>query len=340
MKKKLLKPPQDNSEIIVIPSPEEIISHLNQDTIVGVCHQPYFFNPGVSLKFLFLEYLPKGREEILFLDTDKVRIEIKVPSQRNIETVKFIESEEALFEYPTPAQEKFNNFFSLVEEKIKIVSPNDEYGISTRFTIFKEILLRNQKKRFLKEVLGESFLQFHGIKRDYKFLSEVIKDKEFEDFFLHIYKDDIYFRKVFNQSLDDYRNEFRFRYKNFPFPKLKEGELPFWIIKEGKRVRCFKKDLEITDFKKLTVFPRASTLTIFLRLYKLNLFIHGVGGANYEWVQDRVIERFFKHSPPFYGVVSGTFLIGDWQERRFPYFFFAPQTLRKKIEELSSFVVT
>lgn len=80
MKKKLLKPPPHNGDVLFIPSPQELNGLISENTKVGVCHQPYFFNPGISLKFLFLEKLGRGKKEIIFLDTDKVAIKVKVPS--------------------------------------------------------------------------------------------------------------------------------------------------------------------------------------------------------------------------------------------------------------------
>ena len=113
------------------------------------------------------------------------------------------------------------------------------------------------------------------------------------------------------------------------FPKLEEDELPFWIVHEGKRSRCYKKDMEKSDAETFTIFPRAVTLTIFLRLYILDIFIHGIGGGNYEWIQDRIIERFFDQSPPPYAVISGTFLLENSKERDLPFFLFDPEKIKE-----------
>ena len=86
--------------------------------------------------------------------------------------------------------------------------------------------------------------------------------------------------------------------------------------------------MDIKDFDTSLILPRAVTLTLFLRLYRLDLFIHGVGGGNYEWIQDRIIERFFKQKPSPYAVVSGTFLIDEYKERNFPYFFYSPEKIK------------
>lgn len=335
MKKKLLKPPQNNNELFFLPEPKQFITLLKQESKIGLCHQPYFFNPGISLKFIFLENLSVGMKQIIFLDIDKVNIQVKIPCLGGgIKIAQFINTDLVLSDYPTPEKSIFYNFFSSLQNDINKISSKYSLDIISNFLTLKDIILNNISKRFLKEVLAESFLQFYNIKRDYYFLSEIIHSKEFKDFFLRIYKDDHFFREVFNRALDEYKKTFRFRFKNFPFPKLKEDELPFWIVKNQKRIRCFKNDLDMTDIDKLIIFPRAATLTIFLRLYKLDFFIHGIGAANYEWVQDRIMESFFKKAAPPFMVTSGTFLIDNFTEREFPYFFFNPVKITDRLQSV------
>jgi len=328
MKKKLLKPPQNDGQIIFLPDPAIFSSFLKEETRIGTAHQPYFFNPGVSLKFIFLDNLPQKNKEIIFLDTDRISIKVNVPSKEGfIYPKEFINTKKVLYNYPAPSKDRFLEFFSSLEEAIKNSIPQYSQEILSNLATFKEIIL-TKKYKFLKEVLADSFLEFYGIKRDYCFVSDVIRQQEFRYFFEKIYNEDTTFKEIFNTTLDDYRREFRFRYKNFPFPKLQNDELPFWIVKDGERKRCFKKDLHLSDFKKYVIVPRASTLTIFLRLYRFDFFIHGVGGSNYEWVANRVIEKFFKKRPPLFAVVSGTFFINDLRGREFPYFFYNPLKIK------------
>jgi len=221
----------------------------------------------------------------------------------------------------------FLNFFFSIEHELKEISFKGSQEVLSSYFVFKEIVLKNSSKKYLKEILAESFLQFYHIERDYYFLSDLLNSKDYKEFFFEIYSQSTAFREIFNCLLDEYRNEFRFRYKNFPFPKLEEGELPFWRVRGEKRERFFKNDMDKRDYDKALIFPRAVTLTIFLRLYRLDLFIHGIGGGNYEWIQDRIIERFFKQKPSPYAVISGTFLLDTYQERNFPYFFFPPERI-------------
>jgi hypothetical protein len=46
--------------------------------------------------------------------------------------------------------------------------------------------------------------------------------------------------------------------------------------------------------------------TLFARLVLGDVFLHGIGGAKYDELTDRILEQFFGLTPPGYAVVSGT----------------------------------
>ena len=333
MKKPLLKPPEKNDEIIFLPHIAAFLKLLRDESIIGTAHQPYFFHPGIALKFLFIDILDIPKKKIIFVDTDKIKVSIKIPTKETIKVLPFLDTDEVLYAYQTPQEKKITEFFISVENEIKKNQYHNHHEVVSNFLFFKDMFMKNINKKYLKDVLAESFIQYFDIKTQYMFLSEVIKSKYFEELFLLIYNEDKNYRKIFNQILDEYKDEFRFRYKNFPFPKLTDDELPFWILHEGKRIRCFKKDVKEYGYKKCIIIPRASTLTLFLRLYKCDYFVHGIGGANYEWVQNRIIERFFKKPPLQYAIISGTFFIDNMNEREFPYFFYNQLRINKTLKE-------
>jgi hypothetical protein len=330
MKKKLLKPPEHDSEILLLPGFSELNSRIDQSSTVATAHQPYFFNPGVSLKFLLLESLSAKNKRLFFLDTDQISLYVNIPlKERGVRRHDFIMTDEVLYSWPRPQEKSLRDYFLQLGNEIGNNFP-DARKTSESLKAFADIIL-SKRSRYLKDILAESFLEFYGIGSDYQFVSELFKTKEFYRFFETIHSHDAAFRKIFNTALDDYREEFRFRFKNFPFPRLSEGELPFWVVKENKRFRCFKKDIELSDFDKTLIFPRAQALTMFLRLYHCDVFIHGTGGGNYEWVGDKVIERFFDTAPRPYAVASGTFLIEGTDVRDIPYFLFSPQRVKEKL---------
>ncbi len=145
---------------------------------------------------------------------------------------------------------------------------------------------------------------------------------------------------AYNGSLAEYRKRRGVRGNQHPIPDLivEHGrtELPFWVIGEGQpRHRLFVSrngagQLELwrggqvvgaADTEMFTrdpraaleralggwqIRPRALALTIYARLLACDLFIHGIGGANYDQVADGIIRRFFGVEPPRFACVSAT----------------------------------
>ncbi len=64
--------------------------------------------------------------------------------------------------------------------------------------------------------------------------------------------------------------------------------------------------------------PRALVTTLWARLALGDLFIHGIGGAKYDCVTDRLIERFFGLTAPRFLVVSATLHLPIQRRRATP----------------------
>jgi hypothetical protein len=71
--------------------------------------------------------------------------------------------------------------------------------------------------------------------------------------------------------------------------------------------------------QQISIFTRALTTTMFLRLCVADLFIHGIGGAKYDELTDDIIRRYFGIEPPEYMVVSGTLRL-PFEDKLFPRF--------------------
>jgi hypothetical protein len=148
------------------------------------------------------------------------------------------------------------------------------------------------------------------------------------------------FLPVYNGAVVEYRCERRIRSAAHPVPDLAvEGdwrEAPLWIWTAGdpQRRRLFARHAageivlsdrhqfearlpgdnpqaaaeRLADLRRGGVKIRSKALitTLWARLFLGNLFIHGIGGGNYDQVTDRIIERFFRVPPPAFMVLSGT----------------------------------
>jgi hypothetical protein len=140
---------------------------------------------------------------------------------------------------------------------------------------------------------------------------------------------------VHNQVLAEYRHVNHIRSRTHPVPELKSKgdcfEAPFWVWRRGDSVRSrvfarqVRREIALsdgkTDFARLPLAPdreaccavevlrelpkqgirfraRALTTTLFSRLCLADLFVHGIGGAKYDEMTDRIMARFVGVTPP------------------------------------------
>ncbi len=151
------------------------------------------------------------------------------------------------------------------------------------------------------------------------------------------------FREIHNNVLAQYRRVNRVRSRSHPVPELVERdgwlEAPFWIWRTGDQrrrhvvARREGRELQLSNgddvFATLKLSPdmdaccavealqelpsrglhfrtRALTTTLFARLCLGDLFIHGIGGAKYDEMTDRIIARFFGLEPPPFMTLTAT----------------------------------
>lgn len=155
------------------------------------------------------------------------------------------------------------------------------------------------------------------------------------------------FASIYNTTLADYRREQGIKDAGRPWPDLKREdagdeescEAPFWLddLAGGQRRRAKvvrSRDgwaLRINDAQfvldpnrdgwtaaddlarflssvNCRLSPRALTLTMFLRLFMADQFVHGIGGARYDHVTNRIIERWLGLAAPAFSVTTATLL--------------------------------
>lgn len=157
----------------------------------------------------------------------------------------------------------------------------------------------------------------------------------FARFVVHLAGNAAVFATAYNAELDAYRRQTRTRSKAQPFPDLEVRggmiELPFWRIADGVRSPVHAEvtaDGGVTFATSAGPFlavpsepedavaallesgevlaPKALALTMFVRMFVADLFIHGVGGGRYDRITDGVIRRFFGVEAPAYVIASLT----------------------------------
>jgi hypothetical protein len=152
------------------------------------------------------------------------------------------------------------------------------------------------------------------------------------------------FVETYNAVLAEYRRLYRIKSRNHPVPAL-EGrgdwlEAPFWVWRDDaphrRRVFARRSGRQTTladdTGRVFATFPlspemdaccavealkalpaqgvcfrtRALTTTLFARLFLADAFVHGIGGAKYDELTDRIIARFFGLPAPAYATVSAS----------------------------------
>lgn len=171
-------------------------------------------------------------------------------------------------------------------------------------------------------------------------LGVVCRTTAFAEFVLAILSELPRFHRCYNGAAIQYRKDHGIRSTAHPVPNLAEQdgwfEAPLWVygnqspVRRPVWVRLLDDHLVISDrlertieidirFPKLAaeklssminaefkLRPRALLTTMYARLILSDLFMHGIGGAKYDQLGDRIIHSFFMVEPPQFMVMSAT----------------------------------
>lgn len=166
-------------------------------------------------------------------------------------------------------------------------------------------------------------------------ITSLARSRAFAQFVVDIALDAHAFANAYNSALAAYRTRTGTRSAAQPFPDLEVRddavELPLWAVGDERRtvwVRTAGGPALLADGETLcsldggpgsaserlaaadlTLVPKALALTLFVRMFVADLFIHGVGGGRYDQVTDDVALRYFGVEPPAFVVASLTALL-------------------------------
>lgn len=304
---------------------------LNRESPLLIAgHQPYFFHPGVFFKYALLARSAQDGFCPLFISVDTEPCEgfpAKMPSfngRYSRSDLLMSPSDVGVFYQNAPADKNSIEFFKQTAIKRLSSLPEEPFRYGVEF-------LRNELKQPLPEKMRDAMVV---LRRRYAGdwqkevlelpLSHLCDTPEFYEFAFHLLLRAGDVRKTFNSVLADYRKEHRIRSNANPFPDLLVNgdgrvETLFWISSGEKRAPLFVgpvnggikfssggKLVEVATADRLmqacrsrnvNIWPRAVSLSLMLRLFLGDLFIHGIGGAKYDRITDKLIK-------PFYGIDS------------------------------------
>lgn len=315
---------------------------LPEDTpLIMLAHQPGFYNPGVLFKYELLQRLSRyGCALEVVVDSDvESSIHFKIPSRvdGSFHVNDFVlcdNEKQAIFEkLKTPERKVFNDAFG---ESIALAKalpfPETAMAIEKFDKIIEKHIDQNSSMSDLMVACRKEYSPTPDI---YSIsLGEICSRPEFKTFAADLIFNIQRYAECYNNSLDEYRSQVRERYPANPFPNLSiEGavfEMPFWTVNndgsrselyadtsgemivlldgEGRKIARIKSG-DVSALNDIDIRPKAITLTTFHRVFVADVFIHGVGGGNYDQVTDMII-----HS--YYGVEPGSFFVASLT--RFP----------------------
>lgn len=302
-------------------------------------HQPGFCHPGVWFKNFLVAEAARQNGAVavnLIVDTDEVGVlgalvpswqdgwrqtRVALLTGRPQETFEhFPPPERSQIErfaaelaplvhtgYPPETRKNVQRFLTLLDQEEFLAAPR-ELGLAGWLTALR--------RRYEGDLPG--YLEYP--------VSRLAELPAFKAFAAQIITDAAAFTNQYNQTLAAYRLAHGYRYKVNPFPDLQreettgEYELPFWVkgtagrfpvfVRLGaqRRSLCTEEQTLLSWEGALTpeqlvevpLRPRGMVLTLFMRLFGCDLFLHGIGGAKYDGATSQFIRDYYGQEPPEY----------------------------------------
>ncbi len=282
--------------------------------IISNGHQPEIQHPGILFKDILTDLIAKKLNAIaihVIVDTDATEFNISLPKSKNqflFLNQIHIKSNEIFSKFNLKEIEKKEiiNYLKKLNSEMNLFIPENYISSSLEYSNF--IISELEKNTSLTKIsflIREKFFKDNSIQIYQIPISELIQLSSFQ-FLVKLIKENFNtFREAYNSSLAEYRKEHKIKNHAQPIPDLNEEELPFWVLNFTTNERVTLKKDESWEGK--IILPKAITLTMFLRLFLSDFFIHGKGGGRYEEVSEKIYEKFFKIKASPYSVASITY---------------------------------
>lgn len=313
--------------------------------VVATGHQPVFYHPGVWIKDFLLQRLADevgGSAIDIVVDSDgfetlSVSSPCLTPEMGRCTQYLAVGSRDTCFACASvPSERDLDQWVVAVAEQLESLPAP---AIRRHFAEFSAALRASRSNaENLAELVTFARRRFEAV-ADTRYLelpaTVMSRSEAFAAYLVDIALNAEEFASAYNGALAEYREVNKVRTVLQPFPDLgREGErfeLPFWVIEATSRhtLWCEVAEKELVLLADgvreiarvaaqpdgavggllaagVTLAPKALALTLFVRTFVCDLFIHGVGGGGYDRVTDAVFERYFGVRAPAYVVASTT----------------------------------
>lgn len=312
------------NEDLVLP-----VQQNNSIPVIATGHQPDIYHSGILYKYKLLQSFAKKNKAIglnVIIDTDSgeagsIKIPVMSAGSPDKRSVSLKAGELPLIFQHLPEKESLKE---KLDEALNCL-PGPARGVSIDSIndyLLKYLGLAGQPVSLAHSLMRRILVDSSNC-LDVPF-SHILRLDHSRAFFKSIVEDFSAFSADYNNSLNAFRQEKKIKNRANPFPNLEVAngfsELPFWILDQQKQSRFplyVKKnhdkvhllfDGREVPFEELSpdfiIAPKAALITLFLRLYACDLFIHGTGGARYDEFTDLLMQSYFKVAPPSYVTAS------------------------------------
>ena len=278
--------------------------------IIMTGHQPDFLHPGILFKDILTSKIAADINATamhLIVDTDQVGMDFITPVKNgnlvHLEHFQFHKREHNIYRYVKTNSDDLQKLQSIRERIDSLQSVLPAARMQMAHALLDDMTIEAEKTEFIYQVAEKFRNKFtdNNLHLTDLHLSDLIRTECFQVFVEKIRERHSSFRNIFNNHLHNYRTEHKIKNGAQPVPDLKDNEMPFWIVdSQGNRQHMF------TDSPNQDIIPRAVTLTMFLRIFLADFFIHGTGGGRYEIIADKTLHDFFAITPGDYIVATAT----------------------------------
>ena len=303
-------------------------------------HQPFFFHPGIIYKYGLIAQAASHGMTPIFISVDSGPCDgfpVRLPAYRQEDgkysRVVHMMLPSAHAAFYSDAVGKPGSLKEFGGNALREISslPGNPFPHGRKF-------LKRELEQPLPEKVRDAMVVLRG-KYEPKWAAAVLElplsilcdTPEFYEFAFDMISKADGLRRLFNTTLTGYRKEHHIRSKANPFPDLAKteygaSETLLWIVDEtgrkplfvkhdgekisipGKGVTAASGDELMSACREngIWIWPKAVALSLMLRLFIADLFVHGIGGEHYDRITNRLMPQLYGIKPPLFVTASYT----------------------------------